>query len=68
MEEWSTSRPGLFIPGEGATGTHRIGGWVRSRDGPDAVVEEKNTQFQSGIQLTSHFVTRTVHETVLNNT
>jgi hypothetical protein len=26
--EWSASRPGRFTPGERASGTHWIGGWV----------------------------------------
>jgi hypothetical protein len=30
--EWSASRPGRFIPGEGAPGTHWVGDWVGSRD------------------------------------
>jgi hypothetical protein len=29
--EWSTSRTGRFTPGERATGTHWIGGWVDLR-------------------------------------
>jgi hypothetical protein len=33
--EWSASRPGRFIPGERARGTHWIGGWVRPRAGLD---------------------------------
>jgi hypothetical protein len=32
---WSASRPGRFIPGEGAPGTHCIGGWVGPRAGLD---------------------------------
>jgi hypothetical protein len=35
--EWSALRPGRFIPGEGAPGTHRIGGWVGPRAGQGAV-------------------------------
>jgi hypothetical protein len=36
--EWSTSRPGPFAPGERASGTHCIGGWVDSKFvGLDAV-------------------------------
>jgi hypothetical protein len=31
--EWSASRPGRFTPGERATGTHWIGGWVDLRAG-----------------------------------
>jgi hypothetical protein len=33
--EWSASRPGRFIPGERAPGTHWIGGWVDPRSGLD---------------------------------
>jgi hypothetical protein len=33
--EWSASRPGRFIPGESAPGTHWIGVWVGSRTGLD---------------------------------
>jgi hypothetical protein len=36
--EWSASRPGPFTPRERDPGTHRIGGWVGSRAGLDAVV------------------------------
>jgi hypothetical protein len=35
--EWSTSRPGRFTPGERASGTHWIGGWVDLRAGLDDV-------------------------------
>jgi hypothetical protein len=31
--EWSLSCPCLFTPGERASGTHRIGGWVGPRAG-----------------------------------
>jgi hypothetical protein len=31
--EWSASRPGPFIQGERAPGTHWIGGWVGLRAG-----------------------------------
>jgi hypothetical protein len=34
--QWSVSRPGRFTPGERASGTHWIGGWVR---GPRAFLE-----------------------------
>jgi hypothetical protein len=37
--EWSASRPGHFIHGERALGTHCIGGWVGSRVGLDAVAK-----------------------------
>jgi hypothetical protein len=33
--EWSASHPGLFIPGERASGTHLKGGWVGLRAGLD---------------------------------
>jgi hypothetical protein len=39
--EWSASRPGRFTPGEGAAGTHWIGGWVRPRAGLDDVEKRK---------------------------
>jgi hypothetical protein len=32
---WSASRPGNFTPGESATRTHWIGGWVDPRAGLD---------------------------------
>jgi hypothetical protein len=35
--ECSSSSPGLFTPGEGASGTDWIGGWVGPRAGLDAV-------------------------------
>jgi hypothetical protein len=31
--EWSASRPYCFTPGERASGTHWIGGWVDARIG-----------------------------------
>jgi hypothetical protein len=37
MAEWSPSRPGRFTPGEGAPGTHWIGGWEGPRAGLDDV-------------------------------
>jgi len=40
--EWSASRSGRFTPGEKATGTDWIGGWVGSRFGLDVVVKRKN--------------------------
>jgi hypothetical protein len=40
--EWSASRPGRFIPREGAPGTHWIGGWVDHRAVSDAVVKRKS--------------------------
>jgi len=43
--EWSASRPGLFIPIEGAPGTHFIGDWVGPRAGLDAVVKRKIPRF-----------------------
>jgi len=39
--EWSASRPGRFIPGEGAPDTHWIGGWVVPRRGMEAVTKRK---------------------------
>jgi hypothetical protein len=39
--EWSASRLGRFTPGERATGTHWIGGWVGPRAVLDAVVKKK---------------------------
>jgi hypothetical protein len=39
--EWSASRPCRFTPGERASGTHCIGGWVRPRAGVDDI--EKST-------------------------
>jgi hypothetical protein len=39
--EWSASRPGSFIPGERAPGTHWIGGWVNPRDGLDDLEKRK---------------------------
>jgi hypothetical protein len=38
--EWSASRPGLFTPGEGASGTHWIGGWL----GPRACLDAAETR------------------------
>jgi hypothetical protein len=48
--EWSASRPGRFTPGEGAHGTHWIGGWVDPRAGLD---EEENRKFLAlpGLEL-----------------
>jgi hypothetical protein len=40
--EWTALRPGRFTPGERASGTHWIGGWV----GPRAVLDDvKNREF-----------------------
>jgi hypothetical protein len=39
--EWSASRPYRFTPGEKATGTHWIEGWVGPRAGLDNVVNRK---------------------------
>jgi hypothetical protein len=39
--EWSASLPGRFTPGEGASGTHRIGGWVGLRTGLDYLEKRK---------------------------
>jgi hypothetical protein len=38
---WSASRPGRFIPREGAPATHWIGGWVGPRAGLDTVAKKK---------------------------
>jgi hypothetical protein len=40
--QWSTSRPGRFTPGERATGTHWIEGWMGPRSGLDDVEEILN--------------------------
>jgi hypothetical protein len=40
--EWSVSRSGRFIPGEGAPGTHRIGSWAGLRADVDVVAKRKN--------------------------
>jgi hypothetical protein len=42
-DEWSASRPGRFIFGEIAHGTHCIGGWVVSRAGLEAVQWRKTS-------------------------
>jgi hypothetical protein len=39
--ESSASRPGRFTPGEGAPGTHWIGGWVDPRAGLDTTEKWK---------------------------
>jgi hypothetical protein len=39
--EWSTSRPGRFTPGEGAPGTHWIGGWMDLRTSLDDLDKRK---------------------------
>jgi hypothetical protein len=39
----SPSRPGCFIPGERALGTHRIGRWVDPRAGLDDVEKRKSS-------------------------
>jgi hypothetical protein len=39
--EWSASHPGRFIPGERATGTHWIGGWMGPRVGLDDMEKGK---------------------------
>jgi hypothetical protein len=41
--EWSASRPGRFTPGEIATGTHWIEGWMSPSAGLDAVEKRKTT-------------------------
>jgi hypothetical protein len=40
--EWSASCPGPLIPGEGATDTHWIGGWVNPRANLDVVAKRKS--------------------------
>jgi hypothetical protein len=40
-DELSASRPGCFTPGERASGTHWIEGWVGPRVGLDTVKEIK---------------------------
>jgi hypothetical protein len=40
-DEWSASRPGHFSPGERASGTYWIGGWVNTRVGLDDVEKRK---------------------------
>jgi hypothetical protein len=40
--EWSASRPCRFTPGERASGTHWIGGWVDPRDSLNGV-KKKNS-------------------------
>jgi hypothetical protein len=37
--EWSALRPGRFTPGEGAPGTHWVGGWVGPRTGLDDLLK-----------------------------
>jgi hypothetical protein len=39
--EWSASRPGCFIPGERAPGTHWIGGWGGPRVSLDDLEKRK---------------------------
>jgi hypothetical protein len=39
--EWSTSRPGRFIPVIRAPDTHWIGGWVDPNAGLDAMAKSK---------------------------
>jgi hypothetical protein len=39
--EWSASSPGIFIPGEGAPGTHWVGCGMDPRVGMDNVEEKK---------------------------
>jgi hypothetical protein len=39
--KWSTSRPGRFTPGERASVTHCIGGWVDLRAGLEDLVNRK---------------------------
>jgi hypothetical protein len=48
--EWSASRPGRFIPGERALGTHWIGSWVDTRAGLDDL-ERRNFLTLLGLEL-----------------
>jgi hypothetical protein len=45
--EWSASRSSRFTLGEGASGTHCIGGWVDPRAGLDSV-EWRNSLVRAG--------------------
>jgi hypothetical protein len=40
-DEWSASRPCRFTPGEIASGTHWMGGWVKPRAGLDDLEKRK---------------------------
>jgi hypothetical protein len=40
-DEWSPSRPGRFTPGDGAPGTHWLGGYVGPRADLDDVEKRK---------------------------
>jgi hypothetical protein len=48
--EWSDSRPGRFISGERATGTHWIRGWVDPGASMDDV-EKRKFLTQPGLEL-----------------
>jgi hypothetical protein len=39
--EWSASHPDRFTPGERASGTHWVGGWMGPNVGPDDVEKRK---------------------------
>jgi hypothetical protein len=39
--EWSNSRPGRYIPGERAPGTHWIGGWLDFKASLDDLEKRK---------------------------
>jgi len=41
--EWSASLPGRLTPGEGASGTHWLGGWLGPTAGLDAVAKRKKS-------------------------
>jgi hypothetical protein len=43
---WSASRPGRFTAGEGAPGTHLIGGWMDPKTGLDAVEKKPSSKKQ----------------------
>jgi hypothetical protein len=44
--DWSASHPGRFTPGEKASGTHFIGGWVGPRTGLYDVENEKSRPYR----------------------
>jgi hypothetical protein len=48
--EWLASRPGRLTPGERASGTHWMGGWVGPRTGLDDV-EKRKSLTQPGLEL-----------------
>jgi hypothetical protein len=65
--EQSASRPGRFTPGERATVTHWIGGWVGLRTGLDDMKKRKFRPYRdsnsdsSAVQpVASHYVYRAI--------